>query len=919
MPRLCLIVLLAASLSGCPEPPAPSSAPEPDAPPATDTTGDIATDEAPDPGHSLDAGPADSDTSPADGDAAAADGDAATTDGDAATADGGSPDGNGPDAVVDVPPVGTGPLPYAGYIQVDPNTSFADNPPKEPPVSRPRLFGSNAEWAAHIATWIDMPCVDGSKGRGKVPDVKDYWDISTVGGATCDSPLPGKPAAIADHPLAEKYLSTSPDHRVLVRRSEGLRLMHLLRYLDVCHASDGDCPYTEAERDTLQSAFVSQEMAYFLEKYATSEAAKAQPGNTHLDGSNNGSWCACHGGMIGVDAKTADPIMYWSLFYDLFRDQLTEPERDAITAELDTRIDNWLLSVEGDVWNYANGNNWTPAITWGLAAWAVVFYHEDARVPEILASIDSALAKHTDFYFDDGSYKEGLFYGFVSFDGLIRTNDIVMASFGKPLHQVHWSSIETMALWATEQMSPDGRWVDFGDTYAYEGWNSMAVLDAALVSESIGVTATGTAEFSPCWLADFFTNNGTSMQKGFENPWFLSPSLARDWAALVEQCQPPQSPPTTMASVYPQVGLGVLRQTTDTPNTFADPSVPLLAQAHQTYLAVNGIYSGYPHTEMDFGTLLWSAYGNRLLFDWDYGGLFSETKFFGGDVEQQRSQPERHDPSINLASLPSGHNTLVLPDAHLDGHPETDLSQIYKFMGSVGEAMGLGLPVIAVAGDDVYGASHSLGHLDHFRRWLVALDDGHFLVVDAVDAKGTTPVNAAEYWHTGYHIANTGSSADACDEDTWKTPRDAACEAAYLARDCKKGSSYVDVEVTSATTVQLSPKCRSLSYDNSSVVATMVAASTHPGAFTEDEDFFYSIKGVRRQRFAYSATAPVDQDVRVFALVAAPVAEDLPTATVVHTPCGADHCFDVAIGSTTRQVRVTWDANGPTLTSIDVL
>ena len=120
---------------------------------------------------------------------------------------------------------------------------------------------------------------------------------------------------------------------------------------------------------------------------------------------------------------------------------------------------------------------------------------------------------------------------------------------------------------------------------------------------------------------------------------------------------------------------------------------------------------------MDFGTVVWVPYGSRIIADFGYGSLHGN---------RYETAPE-HPPDQN----PTGHSTLIIPEALLDGDPSTNTSQIDGRDGTITMEEIDGHATLLLDGSAVYGRDDpELGWLEHFHRRVVPLDSGHIILID---------------------------------------------------------------------------------------------------------------------------------------------------------------------------------------------
>ena len=77
-------------------------------------------------------------------------------------------------------------------------------------------------------------------------------------------------------------------------------------------------------------------------------------------------------------------------------------------------------------------------------------------------------------------------------------------------------------------------------------------------------------------------------------------------------------PPGVSVRAWEHGGWGSLRIGKAGAVTYSDlrPASPSrFRQADQVVVAVSAIPNTSPHTELDFGTIIWTAFGNRLIWD----------------------------------------------------------------------------------------------------------------------------------------------------------------------------------------------------------------------------------------------------------------------------------------------------------------
>jgi hypothetical protein len=366
------------------------------------------------------------------------------------------------------------------------------------------------------------------------------------------------------------------------------------------------------------------------------------------------------------------------------------------------------------------------------------------------------------------------------------------------------------------------------------------------------------------------------------------PRLARDWQLIVDDCDDDGVPDEAgEVTILEEGGWGAIRVgrpgQTDLAGTF-DGITLRVGQADQTYLAVSAVPNARPHTELDFGTLVWTAYGSRLLADLSYGTI-------GGD--RYWTEPD-YVPDNN----PTGHTTLVIPEAEVPGQPSTNSSQIDGEAGSLSLEAIDGFTVLRLDGAAVYGRDDpELGWLEAFDRRLLALADGHFLVIDSFEVRADRPDSEVqEYWYSWHQ----------------EEPPEAV--------DCVFQDQHVELVSDDPSELTLLPVCSHLASVAGESAGRIVADSVEPGGFVLDTpiSFLNRLNLTEwRGRSRYVPDTPVRQDLRVFLLLSATSEPDLPEAAIDHTTCAAGVCFTISIGADAWELSFTDASGGYTLLGID--
>ncbi|TBR38440.1 discoidin domain-containing protein [Marinomonas agarivorans] len=501
------------------------------------------------------------------------------------------------------------------------------NSPIQPANTHPRLYGTNEAWYASIEHYeaLDPDCTWlGENGQGTIKNVKDDWDQFTLGGQKCGNGNQALPNSIEEHKTANAYLTGSIERW---NRDAALRIVHLIRRMNYCHEIAGNCQYTQEEIDRLSSAFLTYEF----------DRLSNAPRNSA------GYIAAWHKGYQGkfFDLGAYPAFKLWTLILDTFWDSnlLSEAQRQYIFDELEAEIDSYIeiyhlpKGASGTLgrWAIHNGNNWTPILNAAATFWAITFWHEEGyqeKAREVMDIVLESSWLHRDSILADGAYEEGPGYLSVSLNGSLEINRLLLASFGQPNHAMKWGLMgEKTPTWMLENIASDGRFIDFGDAWARTGYSDMHLMDLLYWEETVGLASHGTVTADACLLEDYFATSYYSHV--FYDPWGAPEHYARDFYHLTSQCQRNGALAKTLT--YPDYQLGTLRTyllgATNTAQDVTDSRIRNRI-ADQTFLAGNAVDNSLSHRELDFGGVIWSAYGNRLLSDWGYGELSKGYEFY---------------------------------------------------------------------------------------------------------------------------------------------------------------------------------------------------------------------------------------------------------------------------------------------------
>lgn len=803
----------------------------------------------------------------------------------------------------------------------------------QPYHGHPRLYGSNAELIQRMSAFenLDPGCVMGGTvtGVGTVKQMQGQWDLNTKDGIRC---LPATPNAViptdlAKHVDAKPYMNGSIVTDNAGNQTSRVRLLYLIRNLLYCHEqnpNDGSsCAFSALQTQELVTKFIAAEMT----RLRTAPRVNVDPDwISHPPGYRfNAHWHKAYKSFFDLGAEPA--FKFWTIFQDMFWDNpaLSSTDRTYIEQEMEYEIDSYIESAQRGHWNLINGNNWTPVLNNAAMHWAILYYYEKpAKARQVLKYVLQYNWYHRAYYRNDGSYIEGPSYFNAAYGPIRDMNVLLKSSFGQIVHSFNWfAAANASPQWIIDNVSPDGRMVDFGDSWDNRGLSSFAPLELMLAREILGLSPLGSQSPDPCLSLLYFTNS--YHDHGFYDPWSVEPAMARDWLSITRACNTAKQ--ASITRVYAEYGQGTLRQfrpgATAAGGTATDVK-PYYSQADQTYLTVNTVPNATPHREMDFGAVIWAAYGSRLIYDFGYGLI--NQNYFNYDLYVKLYGRYANQIDYNI-----GASMIIIPSAFEDLDDNHDWPRkVYKAeaYGSTGITRKKtinGISVIEADGTPVYGGSSPKyfarpaveGPLEYFYRWLVPIEKGNFLVIDSFKAKPGKESKIQEFWLT-------------------KDDLTSGCNT-----NLGLSSTNVQLSQPSPTSILLEPACAMVPPGAiSGTMGRVMAAGLAPGSFHTDVPDFLpddptfradaittrdgiavlkivnnSNQQERRKLFRWVPDEDVSEDVRVFLLQASTqYLGGLPTASVTQTTsnCTAQQaCFDVVVsGLSSRHVTLTRNSGG---------
>jgi hypothetical protein len=797
---------------------------------------------------------------------------------------------------------------------------------KQPYQGHPRLYGNNDEWYGRVKLFddLDPDCTFGGShnGVGTVKNLQALWDIVTRGGRRCNNQQPTDPLTYA---LTKPYMDGTLNTGIRGTYTDRLRVLHLLRRELYCHEQQrNDCQFTNADTQALAQKYIAGEVSRLRNAPRSTQAPEwadeiGYPSNFRFIT----YWHRTSQKFFDLGAEPE--FKNWTIFLDTFWNHpaLSAADKNFIAEELELEIDSYLMSDQKKHWNLYGGNNWTPVLNSAAMHWALLYYYEKpAKARQVMEIALRTNWLHRDYYLKDGGYIEGSSYLSTSYAPMISMHLLLQASFGEILHSFNWySAAANLPQWALDNMAPDGTLVDFGDAWADLGYGHIVPLVLALHEEVLGFSSSGSGAPDACQMQLYFMN--AYHGNGFSDPWSLPVAIARDWNSISGACGSGVNANSTI-NVYPDYGQGIIRSFVPGASTAAQSATatnPYTRQADQTFITVNAVRNDINHREMDFGALIWTAYGNRLLFDFGYGQIVRN--YFEYDVFQRMGGEMNNQIDYALAA-----NKLVVPSAFStlsQGWPwerQFYTAEPYGTAGKISLQTIDGFDVVLADGTDVLGGSSpaymhrpaATGPLEYYYRWLVPIENGNFLVIDAFKAHPGKESKIQEFWLTN---DDNGANNALCG-----TP-------------LAQFSSDVRLTLQASDTVLLEPVCAQVpSGTQSETTGRMKGIALHPGRFhidvpdfLPDDPEFQSAAletrdGVailkmrnrtggddRKKLFRWVPDSAVSEDARVFLLQAATAKTGglvaASTIKVTQNCTAQQACFNVMVGNNTRKITLT--------------
>ena len=633
-----------------------------------------------------------------------------------------------------------------------------------------------------------------------------------------------------------------------------------------------------------------------------------------------------------------------------------------VKATLRSQIDLFRESFTRGGWQLWNGNNWTPHLTIAAIIWAIAFYHEDAVAPEVVRMVNDILWLHRPYYTPDGVYTEGVVqYSIMSIDGLIEAAVVQRLSFGLAPQAIDVESLRKVVRYHVASMGTDGYVVDFGDSHAKRGWSDLSTFTAAMAKTLVSGQSLASA---PPALSDCDVRELSASLYGsggvYDSPWNIEPEmltlgLGTRARACATSATPAQPLGGRVVRLFSSGGFGSMRLPllpTHTPGGSAaaapcfgsgtslkcvDAALPsLYDNIPYAYLALNARPNDFAHSEVDFGSVIWSAWGQRLLSDFGYGTIATAVGLWDTRRYEQ------------IDNNPAGHNTVVVREAFVSGaNSDTiNFSQLNKGtpgtlaaanvstdgVNTVSASGGAASDCVELDGSAVYGSDKSNGWLDVMRRVACPLDppppppspsspsssdalSGAFLVVDVLQVKaGRTALSiyGSLYGGPDFNEASPPSQAlhleefwytDTCAElvtdgngalTAVEVPFDRAA-LGTIAKWCKHVDTADEGRRGQAHMLRLTPGSGIGSYRDRDGFGVVAGYAAKGGAFTIDglitaPDRWGRAHHLKKRRFRFVGAGPVDAsgDVRAFVLAPSPASNSSALPELSMRNCTAE-------------------------------
>ncbi|KYQ91586.1 serine/threonine protein kinase [Tieghemostelium lacteum] len=731
--------------------------------------------------------------------------------------------------------------------------------PSAPYNGHPRIYGDSQQfWDKKIQPFLDLACdTTYAQSDYSVLSARQAWEQILFSGSICKAPARRATFDTSHNTVGDYYQTTTPAFNAANRDSRGRNTMYLIRFLRSCFALNkpsATCFYTEAQLNDLVPRVIALEFGYW---------------------SNWGTWG--ENTQYKIDLGARSPAKFWGLFYDTFYNDLTPTQRSTIETKMDSMITAYNACYgNANCWPLQNGNNWTPYISLGFTYLTLARWYENAAAETTMNNILSILTKTRYTLESDGTFIEGLaHYAAMNIDNVIEIEFLIQYVLGVHVTQVNWDNFKSKSAdWVMDNILTDSMTLDFGDSHATQ-YGALTPLFSWYIDEILGNAAKGSTQVDPCKMLRFWMNHYWygGMDSGFDLHQVV---VARNFSALVASC----STLSDRTGIYTIGGGGVFKKRlAPTPS-----GVPLYSRQNQipfSSFAMQAKYNGYPHAEADFGGIVYSAFGARVIADMSYGTI------------------AKTDKALQIDNGAAGANTLVIEDAWDSSNPTIiNRSQFSPVRGTIAlKSFNSGTTTyeyFELDGSNVYGRNQTTGGwLKRFKRYGISMPDGHYIMIDSITKKdGVASIRPSEYFYSNKDPAN---------------PTTCGMWVMHSTMSLQNGE------------VEIKPFCSNSGYQLnngfSTAVTRIAGSSLLGGSFVFDNVITYALEGgtSTKYRSRFVPTNPITQpEARGFVIVSGANATTVPQHSIsVTSDCPANNkCFEVQISSQSYRVELTSDTDG---------
>jgi len=538
--------------------------------------------------------------------------------------------------------------------------------------------------------------------------------------------------------------------------------------------------------------------------------------------------------------------------------------------------------------------------------WATVFWHEKNDLAhEVLRIVNDIMWLHRNYYTSDGVYVEGvMMYSIMSIEGQMAMASICRAGWGFAPEAIAVEVLQKTASFMIASMSSDGYTIDFGDSHRKRGWsNQLALIEAAMAPISVKgeqtISASLTAKQIRAFSAALYGSGGV-----YSNPWRVRGHVLKlDLVSGLRVTPQNTAKPLGVSSIdlfqeggYARMLAPLLNEASANESICfqslcIDPSLPSLSEnIPYSSMFLQARKNIYAHSEVDFGSIIWSAWGSRLLSDFGYGTISTSVNQW--DMRRYNK----------LDNNPAGHNTVVIREAFQPGSDKINFSQLNFISGTMSNETFGGYTCILMDGSLPYGSARPDGWLNIMKRYVCEYSNGNNILLDIVQVKPNRTalsLYGAQYGGPNFNEPSPANQRLTIDEyfyiDTEAPIQVTNDVPAELPFNRSQRCMHIDAALLlNNTSILLKPLCGIGSWrdaDGNGKISGFSSASN--GAFVYDglitsENRWGTPHTLKRRRFRFETTNTVgpEGDVRTFFL--SPYATDMNPIDTTLGDCGTE-------------------------------